>query len=152
MAEKQEDLGAPAIAAHIRSLTEPRSEEECQVSSLKYCQEPRYLLLYDGIELALLLQLASHMQLVQRLLSDSGERQGLDIFEVAEGLRKLGHAVTIRSALGGGGGNECLRNLRHRFLTCRAQGMLPVQQFAAFYLVRPSAAALCCQFAFWSSF
>ena len=75
----------------------------------------------------LLLQLASHMQLVQRLLSDSGNRQGLDIFEVAEGLRKLGHAVTIRSALGGGGGNECLRNLRHRFLTCRGQGMLLVQ-------------------------
>lgn len=71
------------------------------------------------------------MQLVQRLLSDNGERQNLDIFEVAEGLRKLGHAVTIRSALGGGGGNECLRNLRHRFLTCRAQGMLLVQQFAA---------------------
>ena len=31
LAENQEDLGAPAIAAHIRSLTEPRSEEECQV-------------------------------------------------------------------------------------------------------------------------
>ena len=31
LAEKQEDLGAPAVAAHIRSLTEPRSEEECQV-------------------------------------------------------------------------------------------------------------------------
>lgn len=31
LVEKQEDMGAPAIAAHIRSLTEPRSEEECQV-------------------------------------------------------------------------------------------------------------------------
>lgn len=71
---------------------------------------------------SILLQLASHMQLVQRLLVESGERQGLDVFEVAEGLRRLGHAVTIRSALGGGGGNECLRNLRHRFLTCRMQG------------------------------
>ena len=70
----------------------------------------------------MLLQLASHMQLVQRLLIESGERQGLDVFEVAEGLRRLGHAVTIRSALGGGGGNECLRNLRHRFLTCCMQG------------------------------
>lgn len=78
----------------------------------------------------LLLQLASHMQLVQRLLSDSSNRQGLDIFEVAEGLRKLGHAVTIRSALGGGGGNECLRNLRHRFLTCCGQGMLLCADFA----------------------
>lgn len=74
----------------------------------------------------MLLQLASHMQLVQRLLSDNGERQSLDIFEVADGLRKLGHAVTIRSALGGGGGNECLRNLRHRFLTCRGQGVFLV--------------------------
>ena len=70
------------------------------------------------------LQLAAHMQLVQRLLSDGCTRQGLDILEVAEGLRKLGHTITIRSALGGGGGNECLRNLRHRFLTCRVQGRL----------------------------
>ena len=64
------------------------------------------------------------MQLVQRLLSDGCTRQGLDILEVAEGLRKLGHTITIRSALGGGGGNECLRNLRHRFLTCRVQGII----------------------------
>lgn len=35
LAEKQEDLGAPAIAAHIRSLTELRSEDECQVSGLQ---------------------------------------------------------------------------------------------------------------------
>ena len=67
------------------------------------------------------------MQLVQRLLLDGGDRQSLDILEVAEGLRKLGHTVTIRSALGGGGGNECLRNLRHRFLTCAVQGILPLQ-------------------------
>lgn len=35
LAEKQEDLGAPAVAAHIRSLTEPRSEEERLVGGLK---------------------------------------------------------------------------------------------------------------------
>lgn len=52
MAEKQDDLGAPAIAAHIRSMTEPRSEEECQVNSLKYCWKPTYLL-KCYIELAL---------------------------------------------------------------------------------------------------
>ena len=62
------------------------------------------------------------MQLVQRLLKESSTQQALDIYEVAEGLRKLGHSVTMRTALGGGGGNECLRNLRHRFLTCRMQG------------------------------
>ena len=33
-AESQEDVGAPAVAAHVRSLTEPRSEEERQV---KFC-------------------------------------------------------------------------------------------------------------------
>lgn len=65
------------------------------------------------------------MQLVQRLLADD-KQYGLDVFEVAEGLRKLGHAVTIRNALGGGGGNECLRNLRHRFLSCRMQGTVLV--------------------------
>ncbi len=31
-AENQEDAGAPTVAAHIRSLTEPRSQEECQVN------------------------------------------------------------------------------------------------------------------------
>lgn len=128
-AENQEDAGAPTVAAHIRSLTEPRSQEECQVNrhhafvfavpAVLVCLCFRYSL---NVTNDMLLQLASHMQLVQRLLIESGERQGLDVFEVAEGLRRLGHAVTIRSALGGGGGNECLRNLRHRFLTCRMQG------------------------------
>lgn len=33
LAEKQDDLGAPAVAAHIQSLTEPRSEEERLVGS-----------------------------------------------------------------------------------------------------------------------
>ena len=36
LVEKQEDMGAPAIAAHIQSLTEPRSEEECQVNSFEF--------------------------------------------------------------------------------------------------------------------
>ena len=43
-AEKQEDAGAPTVAAHIRSLTEPRSEEECQASSC--LRIPMLLLLY----------------------------------------------------------------------------------------------------------
>lgn len=67
------------------------------------------------------------MQLVQRLLAD-GHSHSLDVYEVADGLRKLGHAVTIRTALGGGGGNECLRNLRHSFLSCRMQGTAPLHQ------------------------
>ncbi len=35
-AENQEDAGAPTIAAHIKSLTEPRSQEECQVNRHVY--------------------------------------------------------------------------------------------------------------------
>ena len=41
--------------------------------------------------------------------------------EVAEALLGLGHSVTVRTALGGGGGGECLRNLRHVFLSVRLQ-------------------------------
>lgn len=32
LTESQEDAGAPALAAYVRSLTEPRSDDECQVS------------------------------------------------------------------------------------------------------------------------
>lgn len=41
---------------------------------------------------------------------------------LAERLRCLGHSVTVRTALGGGGGGECLRNLRHTFLSCAVHG------------------------------
>ena len=41
--------------------------------------------------------------------------------EMAEALLALGHSVTVRTALGGGGGGECLRNLRHVFLSVRLQ-------------------------------
>lgn len=106
LADMPEEAGAALVASHVRSLAELRTEEERQ--------------------------LASHMQLVQTLLADE-KRYGLDVFEVAEGLRKLGHAVTIRNALGGGGGSECLRNLRHRFLSCRMQGSYG----PAMYIVDP---------------
>lgn len=33
-----------------------------------------------------------------------------------------GYDVRIRTALGGGGGGECLRNLRHQFLTLNMTG------------------------------
>ena len=38
---------------------------------------------------------------------------------MAERLVQLGYSVTVRTALGGGGGCECLRNLRHVFICVR---------------------------------
>lgn len=123
LADMPEDAGVAVVASHIRALTELRTEEERQVpAALPAAFAANHPLPDPKLDLSRVLQLASHMQLVQTLLADD-TRYGLDVFEVAEGLRKLGHAVTIRNALGGGGGNECLRNLRHRFLSCRMQGV-----------------------------
>jgi hypothetical protein len=40
---------------------------------------------------------------------------------LAERLVQQGYSVTVRTALGGGGGCECLRNLRHVFICVRLQ-------------------------------
>ncbi len=49
-----------------------------------------------------------------------GKRLSID--DLAEKLRGRGYDVRIRTALGGGGGGECLRNLRHHFLTLNMTG------------------------------
>ena len=62
------------------------------------------------------------MQLVVRLSEDADRRgQDLEADSLAELLVQKGHTVTVRTALGGGGGCECLRNLRHVFLSVRIQ-------------------------------
>ena len=62
------------------------------------------------------------LRLVRRLQEDAS-RQGraLEADDLAEILVQKGHTVTVRTALGGGGGCECLRNLRHVFLSVRIQ-------------------------------
>ncbi|KAK9817165.1 hypothetical protein WJX72_010578 [[Myrmecia] bisecta] len=44
--------------------------------------------------------------------------RGMEAADLAAKLRRLGHSVAVRTALGGGWGGACLRNLRHTFLTC----------------------------------
>lgn len=62
------------------------------------------------------------LQLVRRLHEDASRRsQTLAADDLAETLVQKGHTVTVRTALGGGGGCECLRNLRHVFLSVRIQ-------------------------------
>lgn len=54
-----------------------------------------------------------------RIATDEAAKRGDDPFTVAQladTLRKLGYPVKLRTALGGGWGGACLRNLRHSFL------------------------------------
>lgn len=44
------------------------------------------------------------------------------IEQLADSLRSQNYDVRIRTALGGGGNQECLRNLRHHFLTLTLTG------------------------------
>lgn len=57
----------------------------------------------------------------------TGERE-VDIPALADGLMRLGHGVTVRHAIGGGKGFECLQNLRHSYLHVTAWG-IPTQPF-----------------------
>jgi hypothetical protein len=57
----------------------------------------------------------------------------LAVPELADTLRRLGYAVKIRTALGGGSGGACLRSLRHSFLTVSVAGPTG----AATYVVDP---------------
>ena len=68
------------------------------------------------------------MQLVGKLYEDAARRgEALEADSLAEVLVEGGHTVTVRTALGGGGGCECLRNLRHVFLSVRIQVLQPAQ-------------------------
>lgn len=50
--------------------------------------------------------------------------QATDVELLGQKLQRLGYRVAIRTALGGGDGQDCLKNLRHTFLTCTAPGVL----------------------------
>lgn len=54
--------------------------------------------------------------------SAATRRAQLSIDELTDQLRSQGYDVRIRTALGGGDNRECLRNLRHQFLTLNMAG------------------------------
>ena len=66
------------------------------------------------------LQLGMAVNAAYEKAAGAGQQLGID--ELADTLRRQGHDVRIRTALGGGGGGECLRNLRHQFLTLNMTG------------------------------
>lgn len=59
------------------------------------------------------------LRLHVHIAAEEAAKRGLEhlaVPDLADTLRKLGYAVKIRTALGGGWGGACLRNLRHSFL------------------------------------
>lgn len=46
----------------------------------------------------------------------------VDVQLLASWLSRQGYKIHVRTALGGGSGQDCLRNLRHTFLTCHLPG------------------------------
>jgi len=60
-----------------------------------------------------------------RIAGDEVAKRGaehLTVGQLADTLRKLGYPVKLRTALGGGWGGNCLRNLRHSFLAVTLNG------------------------------
>lgn len=60
-----------------------------------------------------------------RIAGDEVAKRGaehLTVGQLADTLRKLGYPVKLRTALGGGWGGSCLRNLRHSFLAVTLTG------------------------------
>jgi uncharacterized protein (TIGR01615 family) len=92
--ESGDDVAVPSISRQLLKLLQPRSPEEHQLG----------LAVNAAYEKA----------------AAGGRQLGID--ELADTLRGQGHDVRIRTALGGGGGGECLRNLRHQFLTLNMTG------------------------------
>lgn len=60
---------------------------------------------------------------VETVLEDAPySTQSPDTDLLARRLTRMGYTVHIRTALGGGDGGDCLRNLRHTFLCCTSAG------------------------------
>lgn len=62
-----------------------------------------------------------HVRIAREEALKRGEPH-LTVVELADTLRRLGYRVKLRTALGGGWGGACLRNLRHSFLAVTVEG------------------------------
>lgn len=89
-----DEASADDVMAKLSALLEPWSE-------------PEYMLLL-------------HVRFAREDAAKRGA--SLTVPELADTLRRLGYAVKIRTALGGGSGGACLRSLRHSFLTVSVAG------------------------------
>ena len=73
-----------------------------------------------------LIQAFSMSQLQQQVRKACAEAASegikLDAHRLAEKMELPGYSFRVRTALGGGWGGDCLRQLRHFFLTCVVSG------------------------------
>eukprot|EP00887_Chlorella_sp_A99_P007486 scaffold2.g7486.t1 len=106
-AEQREDADAGDLVAKLQALQEPWSEAEYMVGGARAQAGGRA-------------QLLLHVRFAREEAAKLGCVNTLP--DLADTLRRLGYAVKLRTALGGGGGGACLRNLRHSFITCAVQG------------------------------
>lgn len=66
------------------------------------------------------MQLNQQVQKANREAIEEGTK--LDAHQLAEKLDLPGHTFKVRAALGGSWSGDCLRQLRHFFLTCSMTG------------------------------
>jgi uncharacterized protein (TIGR01615 family) len=70
------------------------------------------------------------LRLHVRIAREEAAKRGhphLGVAELADTLRRLGYPVRMRTALGGGWGGACLRNLRHSFLAVTLPGAVEAE-------------------------
>ncbi|EFN52138.1 expressed protein [Chlorella variabilis] len=104
-----DDLNDAAQHAAAEALDESSVAEVKQKlqTLLEPWSEPEYMLLL-------------HVRFAREDAAKRGQPQTVP--ELADTLRRLGYAVKLRTALGGGSGGACLRSLRHSFLTVSVSG------------------------------
>jgi hypothetical protein len=139
VADHVEDVSVAEVKQKLQTLLEPWSEPgsrrltvvalpaaapwECQAAACSLGHEPA--LLADAAPFAPSHAAAEYMLLLHARFAreDCAKRgQPLTVPDLADTLRRLGYAVKMRTALGGGSGGACLRSLRHSFLTVSVSG------------------------------
>eukprot|EP00803_Ostreobium_quekettii_P007402 evm.model.scf_390.5 EVM.evm.TU.scf_390.5 scf_390:86747-92034(-) len=106
MHARASELGAVPSAERLKALLEPRSVEERK--------------LLESVEHLVVSQSNEFVHNGQQMIRIAARR--VDLNALAVGLQSQGYAVSIRKAVGGGNGGECLKNLRHSFLRCSMPG------------------------------
>lgn len=139
--ESQDDCETQGILTNFRTLAAPWSKTETEVGVPVACRplsllsSGRALVMFGCKPGSCLLVglpfVQAHLHTVPFVLQllaewvamqDAQHDNSQALSALAKRLRSQGYPVSVRTALGGGWGGECLRNLRHSFLVCTVKG------------------------------